>query len=348
MPILPPLRVFLRLAKEKSMSLSQPSVSDCVLHPMGDGRSSGFHRFIASTPETRAICNDASVMGVDYTGRLETACVRILQNLRTAGDLCLEEKESLVFNILRGGLNFGLREALSRAFGWNRHSAAFISAQRARICDDPEHWHIVESEYSKVYMPKVASIVVGDVVATGTSLEHAMRALVHEAEKQGASLRSILFFTFGGVRAEEILEKTHGMCRDRFEAYENTTLIYLEGRFTVPTPETPLTIKLTGTDLLRWKADMAPEFVASQYEDPAFPLQRCAIYDAGSRAFWTPEHVADVEEYWMQCQALAEKGLGFADLLAERFPGLHPEAFGRVDLGKLCGREVRRMQALKR
>lgn len=329
------------------MSQSRLLTEDCALQPMGESPSRGFQRFIASTPETRSICNDASVMGLAYTRKLERACARILKTLSAGNALCLEEKETLVLTILRGGLNFGLREALFHAFGWNRHSASFISAQRARLHDDPEHWHIVESAYSKVYMPRVASIVIGDVVATGTSLEYAMKALIQEAERQAVSLRSILFFTFGGSRAEEILEKTHILCRDRFDTFENTTLIYLEGRFTVPTPGTPLTIKLTGTDLVRWKADMALEFVASQYEDPAFPLQRCAIYDAGSRAFWTPEYVEDVQEYWMQCLALAETGVSFADLLAERFPGLDPVPFGRVELKELCDREIRRMHALK-
>lgn len=49
-------------------------------------------------------------------------------------------------------------------------------------------------------MPKTASIVIGDVVATGTSLEHAMKALVAEAKKQGTLLKSVVF-TFGGPRA---------------------------------------------------------------------------------------------------------------------------------------------------
>ncbi|MCW7753696.1 hypothetical protein OOT00_06820 [Desulfobotulus sp. H1] len=328
------------------MSYPKSELPDCVLYPLEAEQSTGFQKLIASTPETRSICNDTAVMGIRYTRNLEKACSRILTALQAQKELRIEENETLVLHILRGGLNFGLREALFSAFGWNRHGASFISAQRARVDDDPEHWHIIESEYSKVYMPRVASIVIGDVVATGTSLEHAMQALIQEAIKQGTCLRSILFFTFGGVRAEEILEKTHRMCRDRFQDYEKTTLIYLEGRFTVPSAETPLSIKLTGTDLLRWQAQMAPEFIASQYEHPAFPLQRCAIYDAGSRAFWTPEYVEDVKGYWKACLNLAQSGKTFNDFLEERFPGLDAEPFGNVDIVSLCREEMRRMEAL--
>ena len=312
---------------------------ECALHRV-EAPEARVERLIASTPETRAICNDPQVMGVDYTRRLKAACARILSALQAGGLTCLEERQTIVYDILRGGLNFGLREALADAFSWNRHGGSFISAQRARVDDSPEQWHIVENDYSKVYMPKTASIVIGDVVATGTSLEHAMKALVAEAEKQGTEIRSIVFFTIGGPRAEEILENTDAMCRERFPAYEGTTLIYLEGRFTAADAETPVTVKLTGTDLLRLDALMAPEFIESQYEDPAWPLQRCAIYDAGSRAFWTPEYIEDLTDYWTQTLALAEAGTTFAALLEERFPELDPARFGTVDLAEVCRGQI--------
>lgn len=314
--------------------------SDCGLYRMNSEKSETINRFIATTPETRAISNDPMVMGIDYTRRLKASCSRILKRLSANDLICLEENETIVFDILRGGLNFGLREALADAFGWNRHGCSFISAQRARKDDSPEQWHIVESEYSKVYMPKTASIVIGDVVATGTSLEHAMRALVAETEKQGTSLRSVVFFTIGGPRAAEILQATDAMCRERFPAYEGTTLIYLEGCFTVPVPETPLKIKLTGTDLVRLNAVMAPDFIESQYDDPGAPIQRCTIYDAGSRAFWPPEYLEDLHGYWSEVKALADGGLSFKDLLKERFPDLDPGRFGDVDLGEVCDRQL--------
>jgi len=312
----------------------------CAIHRMSNHTVSYIDRLVVSTPETRAIANDPTVMGVDYTRRLKTTCTRILSLLKAEKRICLAEQETIVFDILRGGLNFGLREALADAFSWNRHGGSFISAQRARVDDNPEQWHIMESEYSKVYMPKTASIVIGDVVATGTSLEHAMKALVNEAEKQGTALRSIVFFTFGGPRAEEILEAADAMCRKRFPSYEGTTLIYLEGRFAIPTEETPLTIKITGTDLLRRGALMAPEFIESQYEDPSYPIQRCAIYDAGSRAFWTPEYIADLTCYWGETLALAEKGISFEALLKERFPELDADRFGQVDLAEICRKQI--------
>ena len=192
-----------------------------------------------------------------------------------------------------------------------------------------------ESDYRKVYLPERAQIVFGDVVATGTSLHHALKLIVRSAEETGAQITRFVFFTYGGVRAEEILSDIAALCRERFDSFTGVDLFYLEGRFTVPTPATPLTIKLTGTDLVRYGALMAPEFMDSQYGSPLYPLERCIIYDAGSRAFHPAEYVADVEEYWRTVLKQAQQGRSFRSILAERFPEIDAARFGEVDLREI-------------
>ena len=288
--------------------------------------------FIASTPETRSICNDPTVAGVRYTDLLRKACTEVLRALPND----LREAETVVVNILRGGLNFGLRDALAAAYNWNAHTTSFISAQRARDERDSDAWHITENAYRKVYLPPRASFVIGDVVATGTSLRYGLQELVLAAREQKIDVRSILFFTYGGPQSENILSEIDARCRELFPGYEKTTLIYLEGRFAVAASDTPLHVRLTGTDLLRLGSLMAPEFIESQYENPAYPLERCIIYDAGSRAFWLYEYVEDVIGYWKQNLQFAEQGMTFTELLRERFPQIDPARFGDVDLKQLC------------
>ena len=296
---------------------------------------------IATTPETRSICNDPQILGTEYTRRLQRACARIL----SAGGFTLTENSTAVINILRGGLNFGLRDALADAFGWKAHTTCFISAQRARDTADPEEWHITENAYRKVYFPQEPRLVIGDVVATGTSLRFALEELLKSAEAENASLRSILFFTYGGPRAMEILNEVDGLCRRKFPDYEATTLVFLEGCFQVPDIHSRLTIRLTGTDLLRTDAIMAPEFIESQYEDPAYPLERCTIYDAGSRAFWIREYAADVMSYWKQVLDLAVHGVSYADYLAQRFPTLDASRLpSDISLRDLAIRQIGRLQ----
>lgn len=276
----------------------------------GDGP---VERLVLTSEQTRAICNDPFVHGMVYTESLKAACTACLKSLE-AGD----EERAVVFHILRGGLNFGLREALHGAYGWTRHGSAFISSQRA--CDEKGDWYITENRYEKVYLPKGAHLYFGDVVATGVSLEHALLKLVELAQKQDASIARMTFFTIGGDRAEQILEKVDAKCRELFEDYEGSRVIYIEGVFGVAEADSPLSIALAGTDLLRSPALMAPEFVESQNEDLAYALERCTIYDAGSRAFHLEEYLEDVHEYWGQVKKLAEDGMSYAAYLKERFP----------------------------
>lgn len=319
---------------------------DFSLYEIQDKKPVRVKRMILSTPETRAICNNPFVMGINYTRKLQEACKKAIQNLQNEQLIALEEKETIVFNILRGGLNFGLREAISDAFDWNRVGTSFISAQRARVCKDSENWHIIESDYKKVYMPKVAQIVIGDVVATGTSLHHGLKALIEQAEVNNTHLKSILFFTIGAPKTEEILENIDKLCRESFKEYVGTTLCYVEGRFEVPTAETPLTVKLTGTDLLRRGALMSPDFIISQTENPTYPIERCTIYDAGSRAFWLPEYITDVIGYWQKNKKLAEQGMTYKALLDERFPSLvFPDA-EQQNLAALCDKMIGKMKEL--
>lgn len=297
-------------------------------------------RFIASTPQTRIISNDPTVAGIRYTQRLKKAVHSVLSNF----DFGLVERETVVLNILRGSLNFGLRDALAEAYHWFRHNTSFISAQRARDDGNKEAWHITEKGYKKIYFPAQTSLVMGDVVATGTSLHFALNEIIKAAVEQRCQLKNFVFFTYGGPKAETIFREIDEKCRKLFPEYEQTYVIYFEGRFTVPDINTKLSIRLTGTDLLRYKALMAPEFVESQYESPSFPLERCTIYDAGSRAFWIPEYVDDVTNYWRQTLDLAHSGFTFEKLLKERFPEMDAACFGKVDLQELCLAQIDKME----
>ena len=313
-----------------------------VVYEIDDKKETTVKRYILSTPQTRAICNDPLVMGYEYTQKLEKACSTFLQLVKDPKKIELYENRSVVFNILRGGLNFGLRGALAQAFGWNNHSSSFVTAQRARVTESPELWHITEDEYQKITFPERAQIILGDVVATGTSLKHGLDIMIKEAVKQGTELSSILFFTIGGQMSEQRLIEADKACRKHFPHYEGTHVCYIEGRFFVPTTETNVAIKITGTDLMRCNSLMAPEFIESNFESPSYPLERCTIYDAGSRAFQIEEYRDDVIEYWKGVLELS-KTMTFEELLSERFPEIDAEKFGSVSLEQVAKQQLEKL-----
>lgn len=294
--------------------------------------------YLVSTPETRQICNDPLLYGVKYTQTLRKACARALPHV--AGPL--EEGETSVVHLLRGGLNFGLREALASAFGWNSHSSTFLSAQRRRRADNPEEWEICECEYRKLALPERVSLVLGDVVASGASLLYGIESMLEAVESQQRTLRSILFFTIGGPRSEEVLRGLNARIREAHPAYEGTTVVYFEGCFPVANPETTLRIKITGTDLLRHGNDMTPDFLESQYESALYPLERCTIYDAGSRAFESRVYLEDVLEYWEAVAGFS--GVSFEEYLRERCPDLDPTRFAVGSLQELAEQQCAQLK----
>jgi len=150
----------------------------------------------------------------------------------------------------------------------------------------------------------------------------------------------LFFGSIGSARAGEILDGFHARCQARLRDYQGATLVYLEGCFDVAGVETPLRIKETETDLLR-SGKLASEFIESQYKSPAYPPERCTIYEAGSRTFWLPKYEADVAYYWRRA-ALATEGVSFGELLAERCPRLDASRLGEVDLASLAAKQLAR------
>lgn len=309
----------------------------------------GVSEYLASTPHTRAICSDPFVYGVEYTRLLQYACSDVLQSLETASlNSVWEQGNTVVFHILRGGLNFGLRDALHSAYGWNYHRSAFISSQRAR--DEKGDWYITENRYQKISLPDHAHIIFGDVVATGVSLEHALFRIIEVAEKDRKQITGFTFFTIGSPRAGEILERIDQECKKRFSSYMGSRIIYFEGIFGVGDEHSTLHIMLPGTDLLHSPALLTDEFISYQQQALPYALERCTIYDAGSRACDVHEYLEDVRGYWEQVLELAYNGMTLSAYLQERFsedPRLNDSAWVQEHTSTKLLAEVANVQIAK-
>lgn len=288
------------------------------LYTIEDQYHGNIRRFLYSTAPSRSIINDPFVLGVNYTQKLQRSIELFLKEYKKYWLFDIEEKKVNVMHFLRGGLNFYLRDALANAYDWNNHGASFLSSQRA--VDEEGRWYVKEDSYEKVTIGKGNTIFLGDVVATGVTLDHGLNSLTKFVKSRKGSIRYLVFFTIGCHKAEKTLEKYYDLWKKTFADFEGIDLVYIEGKFHLANTKTPVNIKLLGTDLLKRDSILAPELVASQNEKITYPLERCAIYDAGSRAFDIPEYVEDVIEYWKQIYKLAEKGTTLNELLKERYP----------------------------
>jgi hypothetical protein len=150
-----------------------------------------------------------------------------------------------------------------------------------------------------------------------------------------------------------MLGKYDKLFRQAVPDYEVITVVYLEGKFKLASFDDNLRIKIDDTDLLRHPALLSPEFELSQYENVSYPLERCVIYDGGSRSFNASKHLAEVKEYW---ERLGSSGMTLEEALKERWPEKDYESmeklaeakssvWGNVNegaLGALCGAYQRR------
>lgn len=294
------------------------SRDDATLYAIGGDYAGAVARYVVTTPEGRTLCNRPEIMGVEFGTMLTRAVTRALRVLpEREAILAHPEQRVCVAHFLRGGLNFGIREALHHAHGLNLHSSCFMSSQRRRV---DGRWQVEEDMYRKLRIPDQAILLFGDVVATGITVSNGLQVMIEHMRRIGSSVRRIVFFTIGCHKLEKVLVEHDAQLRDAFPDYEGASAVYLEGKFRLVDGATELRIGIPGTDLVRRDCLVAPEFALSQYEALDYPLERCVIYDAGSRAFDIPAYVEDVREYWEQVRALGEQGFTLTEALEERWP----------------------------
>jgi hypothetical protein len=288
----------------------------------GPGVDEGFKRYTVSTRDTRDLMNYPEIINCDFTNLMQNGVTNALKGINILERLSSTSSKSInVCHILRGGLNFKVRDALRKAFGYKWHSSSYISSQRVL---KEGKFEISEDTYRKFIIPDRATLYTADIVASGVSLDHGIEYVSTYLKSQGCQLKNFIFITIGCIEAENVLAKWHKTFKNSFPEYEKTILIYLEGRFALATRNTPLYNCLYDTDLLKnYKlgALLTPEFEHSQFDRVIIGLEGCAIYDGGKKGFEPVNHVKDILEFWeKQLEVGREKKLSIWEEYNARMP----------------------------
>ena len=285
------------------------------------GNGSKLTRYIATTPETRAITNQPEIFGMAYTRALTYAVQKTLEALPEAEQFKVwPDYEANAIVLLRGGLNYGIRNALRKAYGYNKHSTTFIISQRSKNPETNE-WGAEVQTYKQITIPKVVSFFLGDVIGTGTSIKKSLTALTKLMEEVNVrTVRKFVVLTLGCSVGEHVLDEYDAYLRKTYPNYEGMVIVYFEGRFTLATADMKIRLIEPGTDFLRVDALLAPEFLLMQYDQIYYPLEKCTNYDAGNRAFDILLYKREVQEYWAKMLQEANNGFTLYDALMERFP----------------------------
>ena len=254
--------------------------------------------FILSNEGTRRLMAFPEVVGFDTYQCMLPATVAGMKHLFPSGG-----KEVDILTILRGGLNYPVEEACFRS-GIRVSDIHFVSCER--IIED----HIItglEIKYEKLRITRDRTLVIGDIIATGDTLRLCLDQVVDRFRRRGGSIRKIIFFTIGGTRAIELMEKKTEEIRRVFPEFEGFECFFYEGIFTVYENKGVTGINVPDIDF-GWKGGVvAPEFRRYVLSHPYSILEKCIIYYGGARRYEIPVHFHEALEYWEGICARADQ-----------------------------------------
>ena len=266
--------------------------------------------------------NFPEIVNSDFTNLMKNGITNALKGLNNIEHLSsINSKQVNVYHILRGGLNFEVRNALHKAFGYKWHSSSYITSQRH---EKDGEFAIEDDSYRKFQIPNNTTVYSADIVASGASLDNSLLFLDNYLTAENLKIKNFVFVTIGCSKAEDILEKWDKKFKKTHPEFERTILIYLEGRFALGSKDLPLYNVLPNTDLLKnykFGALITPEYEFSQFEKMIIPLEACSIYDGGKKSFEPVQHIIDILEFWEKQAASAEdKNLSLWTEYNSRFP----------------------------
>ena len=273
--------------------------------------------FILSNEGTCRLMAFPEVVGFDTYQCMLPATVAAMKHLFPSGG-----KEVDILTILRGGLNYPVEEACFRS-GIRVSDIHFVSCER--IIED----HIItglEIKYEKLRITRDRTLVIGDIIATGDTLRLCLDQVVDRFRRRGGSIRKIIFFTIGGTRAIELMEKKTEEIRHVFPEFEGFECFFYEGIFTVYENKGVTGINVPDIDF-GWKGGVvAPEFRRYVLSHPYSILEKCIIYDGGARRYEIPVHFREALEYWEGLWSRAD-GIDPRKLVAEKLGFEEPLSF---------------------
>lgn len=269
--------------------LARRSASTCYRH-----HTAGLvDVIVSSTPATRQLLTDPHLVGSRYTEALRTG-VRDALSLTTSAvpalEAALTQSRAEILTILRGGLTFDAQGAVEAVSGVPP-SVSFIGTRRpgdGPVSVDYERWEDVDG----------AVLVLGDIVATGSTVELTLRKVLDEAVAHRRRIVHIVVVTVAaapGVAAIETLVNSYAAV---LPAPPSATVIALESIFRLPEPGVENGFPQAPFDFLRGTPATAPEFEWERLARLDSLLEKCVVYDGGLRAFSPARHFDFRKEWW--------------------------------------------------
>lgn len=248
---------------------------------------------VSSTPATRQLLTDPHLVGSRYTHALRTG-VRDALSLTTsvvpALEAALTRTRAEILTILRGGLTFDAPGAVEAVSGIPP-AVSFIGTRRSGdgpVTVDYERWEDADG----------GVLVLGDIVATGSTVELALRKVLDEVTAYRRRISHLVVVTIAAAPGLAAIETLVNSYAAALPAPPSATIIALESIFRLPEPGVDNGFPQAPFDFLRSTPATAPEFEWERLSHPDSLLEKCVVYDGGLRAFSPTGHLAFRREWW--------------------------------------------------
>jgi len=276
--------------------------------------------YIVSEAATRRLLNKPEVVGFEVYTCLLAATTRMMRHFSHKKMI----SSANILSILRGALNYPLEESCYRE-NIRVHDISFLSSERIFHYDEIAG---LEIKYSKLATVPDSTLLIGDIIATGDTLVHCLNYVIEYYRKHHVKLRNILFFTIGGSRGIELMERMTKEIREFWPEFEGFITVYYEGVFTTYQEKGVAGIQVPGVDFYWSGGILAPEYRYWSLKDRNVLFEKCVIYDGGARRYEIRDHVDEVLGYWEGILERAEQ-INLIELAEERLG--HPAQIGLAD-----------------
>ncbi|KUL25798.1 hypothetical protein [Actinoplanes awajinensis] len=247
---------------------------------------------VSSTPATRRLLTSPHLVGDQYSQALRTGvrdalsmAVAEIPDLRTA----LTRTRSEVLNILRGGLTFGVASAVEAVSG-TPPMVGFIGTDRqaGALRIDYERWEDADG----------GALVLGDIVATGSTVDLALRTVLDRSARTGRRIPHIVVVTIAAAPGVAAIERLVNSYAATLPAPPRATVIALESIFRLPENGAAAEFPQAPFDFLRGTTATTPEFEWERLTTMGSLLEKCVVYDGGLRAFAPTGHLDFRAAWW--------------------------------------------------
>lgn len=264
--------------------------------------------YIVSQKESRNLITHPELMGLDVHNSLLPA---------TADFLSFFQKQDRlgninILNILRGGLNFPIEQscALLQAA---QPTVSFVTSERMTIGENIS----LQMKYQKLIPITDATIIVGDIIASGSTLRNVIVYMADYYDDCGKMPRNIIVFTIGTFHTLSTIQSLDKFLRQKWPSFEGIIPVFYEGIFNVYDNSGITKLNTVGLDFYLADAFILPQLRFSYFDQPSAIFEKCVIYDGGDRRFNPTAHMNLICNYWHRL--LLDESYDVATLLLEKY-----------------------------